>query len=207
MESAQQPCPFCNALMRVPMMRSKCPSCREWVAAWRDHPSLPRRLYRPEELAARKAERERNSAAARIGKELAVYGIPDHHWRDTISRQPAQSVYSLAARILMPLAAAAADDSPEKQLALDTVAGWLLDAEEPAQDVQRMARRCELLRYRRERLVIGVTVQTGAPGTVDEQCLARTGKRYSLTDALQAMPLPCAKAYCFCWFQTVLPRN
>lgn len=147
----------------------------------------------------------RSWASAEIVSTLEQFGFSASDVMRSIARHPMWEAERVAMRLLHSVAFALPSDSEPRRMAMLQLAGWALVCGEPANTYQREFFKEDCLMFAHTPGVIGVDVGTGAPGVVDHHCISKLRTITPIKIAVERPPLPCEKAYCYCYLRPVLP--
>ena len=202
-------CPYCNALLeRMPERKKKCPSCGRYIYV-KTRPSDRLRVLVTEE-GAKQIEAERN-----LKSMTERYGISKKELEETSKRLSNKFGYPAKARdVMWAILSDRTIDSMKKgdwgKL------GWLyfeqaLFLHEEGKEcfhILQESKRCELRAYQSSGVVKKVEILDAGDSSCTK-CQALRGKVFTMTEALNSMPIPikdCANScgYCRCVYLPIV---
>jgi hypothetical protein len=182
-------CPYCGYdLKTMPERKRKCPSCAHSIYIKSTPENRVKRLMT--EVQAKDAEKQWHMYNLRQKSISSLFPFgPTEQDIEKEKTCGAKSDSDAVVSLLTPITKET-QDLHKRKMALSLLAVYAEEEGRPFHDYLAEAARCELLRYKQQR-VKKVEIITADPGNACAECAAHTGKTFNIDDALRLMPLPC----------------
>jgi hypothetical protein len=183
------PCPYCgHDLGAMPQRKKKCPSCAQPIYIKSTPGSRTKRLMTEVQALDAEEQWQQYNLRQKTISFLFPFGITEKDIEKEITlgaRSDSEAAISLLTRIKNET-----QDLHKRKMAFSLLALYAEEEGRPFHNFLAEAARCELLRYKEQR-VRKVEILTAGPGNACAECAAHAGKTYDIDDALRLMPLPC----------------
>jgi hypothetical protein len=143
----------------------------------------------------------------RAYEDAAEFGIPVSALNRIEARYPDWGPFKVAMWALHEVAARLSVGTADRRRVMGCLASLARNAGESAQDYQREFHKEECLDLSSVSSVVGVVVAGGHRCDDDPECQRRIGVLSSIEDACCTPPLPCDKAWCYCYLQPVFDHE
>jgi hypothetical protein len=182
-------CPYCGHDLQVmPQRKKKCPSCAQPIYFKSTPDNRSKRLMTEVQALAAEEEWHMYNARQKSISSLIPFGLTEQDIEKERACSPksdSDAVVSLLTRLTKET-----KDLHKRKMALSLLAVYAEEEGIPFHNYLAEATRCELLRYKQQR-VRKVEIITAGPGNACAECAVHAGKTFDIDDALRLMPLPC----------------